>query len=241
MRSVLAVSLLVAATSAGFPKLFRRESAHKEVQQANDWPVVHVLEDFVMEASINTWDAANKKLVPFKRMTLSQKFDTDGNRAYTDMASEIDGIGYIHVESYIDYTTSNIVQRIQDLAICNTLENPLPIHDLKAFMAQVMDPKGGLTTYLGVKNEEWAGHETYAYQITFDTDKGKKSETLHFCTKSLDLKWITVEGFDQIMKVDTYKAQTFTDADFPFTSCSAMRHGYFTKELPQIPHVKALF
>ena len=104
-----------------------------------------------------------------------------------------------------------------------------------------MDPTSGVSSYLGVKNEDWAGHETYAYEITFQTDKGPMSETLHFCTKSLDLKWITLSTVEQIMKVDSYTEKNFTDADFKFHDCSSMRGGYFAKEMPQIPQIKPFF
>ena len=173
---------------------------------------------------MNTWDSAAKKLTPFKRMTMSQKIDANGNRELTHMKSDIEGVGYVDIATYVDFTSNKITQKSDDLGFCQTIDNPMPLN-LHEFLQKVMDPNGGLTTYRGVVKMDWANHDLHAFDFTFDYPQvGEKTETLYFCTETLDVKFITVEGMDFIVQVPSIAEKTFTDADFQGVECDSAKH-----------------
>ena len=126
MRTILTASLLVALTQANLFKHFKKTNTKSVVvdqpkQLADgEWPAVHVLENFELQASMYTWDAQAKQLVTYLSMSMYEQLDTKGNRAFTDMVSDIQGIGKgIHVQTFVDYGFNTVIQKIPDLAICN--------------------------------------------------------------------------------------------------------------------------
>lgn len=65
-------------------------------------------DNFEIECSVNEWDSVNKQFVLFKNMTFTQAIDSDGNRELVHMYSDIDGLGYVDVQTYADFSTSKI-------------------------------------------------------------------------------------------------------------------------------------
>jgi hypothetical protein len=79
MRSIFAVTLLVAATVSASPKipnlikntLIRFSNTHKSSPDVSEWPVVKMYDNMYMEAVVNEWDKVSKKFVPYKNMTFN--------------------------------------------------------------------------------------------------------------------------------------------------------------------------
>lgn len=131
MKSVFAVTLLVAATvsaSPSIPHLLKdtiKRFSHSKSQlrgttnsKVGDWPVVNLFDNFYIECVVNQWDPTDKKFNQYKNMTMTQAIDSDGNRELTHMFSDIDGIGYVDVQTFADFSTQLIHQKIPAVSIC---------------------------------------------------------------------------------------------------------------------------
>lgn len=44
---------------------------------------------------------------------------------------------------------------------------------------------------------------------------------MYFCTKSLDLKFVTQDGTDYIVQISNYEPKSFTDDDFKNAKCAS--------------------
>ncbi|CDW86933.1 UNKNOWN [Stylonychia lemnae] len=247
MRSLFVVSVFLAATASANINSFLRtafksispqtvvnaEPVHTiQTLKDGDWPTVHTYENFELDAVVNTWDPTTKTLTQYKNMTMNQKIDTRGNRELTSMKSDIPNLGYTEIITYVDFTTNVLYQRIPDLNICNHMDNPVP-WNLTQFFAAAQDPKRGLTQYLGVQQKEWATHDLHAFNLTLDVKgKGKESEVLYFCTKTLDLKFITVDSQPTVVvQIPRIQEKLFTDDDFKGQDCSTQKTPHFIKDI----------
>ena len=70
-------------------------------------------------------------------MSMSQSIDSDGNRELVHMLSDIDGLGYVDVQTYADFNTNLIHQKIESIGVCQKTASPFPIPSLKEFMHKV--------------------------------------------------------------------------------------------------------
>lgn len=70
-------------------------------------------------------------------MTVNQKVDTIGNREIISMLSVIDNIGYTEVITYVDFTTNKIYSKVPAIAVCNEIDNPMPLGNLHEFFAKI--------------------------------------------------------------------------------------------------------
>ena len=154
-------------------------------------------------------------------MTMTQAIDSDGNRELTHMFSDIDGIGYVDVQTYADFSTQLVHQKIEAAGVCQKTKLPLNIPSLKDFLHKAADPKGGITEYLGVQHPEWATHDLHAFKLQYDVPQiGQKDEILYFCTKNLNLQFVTASEYDNwVVTVPTYQPKTFTNEDFQNVTC----------------------
>lgn len=175
-------------------------------------------------------------------MTMTQAIDSDGNRELTHMFSDIEGLGYVDVQTFADFSTQLVHQKIPAVNICQKTELPINIPSLRGFLHKAADPEGGITQYLGVQHPEWATHDLHAFKLSYDIPQvGQKDEILYFCTESLNLKFVTVSEYDNwVVAVPTYQSKTFTDADFQNVECQdaqATESSIMTK----VPTKKSLF
>lgn len=71
MKSLLAVSLLLATSQASFFKFFKKGHSGKSVKKTTEeWPAFNFYKDFETTAAVFTWDSVDKELVPFRQMSM---------------------------------------------------------------------------------------------------------------------------------------------------------------------------
>ena len=78
------------------------------------------------------------------------------------------------------------------------------------------DPNSGLTEYLGVKSLPWVTDMTYhAFHLSI------VNETVYFCTKCHELKWVTFEQTPLLINFpEGLTDRVYTDADFDGATCT---------------------
>eukprot|EP00347_Sterkiella_histriomuscorum_P014504 403360624 len=148
-----------------------------------------------MAGSFFQWDNQSSTLSPYMNMTDDIYLDADGNRE--------------KVLTYLDVAHLEIGQ-------C-TVQNLPADFNLTTMQQLAADPNSGVTNYVGEQPVPWAGNELF---YTFHIVVGDVDETVYFCKKTLNLKWVTMAGKPFIIKTDGQQEQHFTDADFQNLKCT---------------------
>lgn len=227
-RTLLALSALVVVAQASFNpvqtiknKLFKRE----KVQAENDaWPVVHWPVDFEAHGNLYTWNNETQKLELFAHTQLDEYIDSTGNREKIITQMDVPGIGFAEIITFVDANTHKVYQKIPKIEKCSVYDLP-PAFNLTTLVHALKDPSANITTYLGVKTLPWAGETTYH---AFHIDVEEIKETVYFCTKCHEVKWITIDTNGYILGTPKgTQDRVFTDADFDGATCQSSEPSTF--------------
>lgn len=144
-------------------------------------------------------------------MTDDIYMDADGNREKVQTLLDVAGLGLIQVETFIDGPNHKMYTQISAIGQCTVQDLPTEFN-LTTFANLAADPTSGVTSYIGEQPLPWSADELfYTFYISF----GDIKETVYFCKKTKNLKWVTMEGKPYILHTEGQTAQKFTDTDFP--------------------------
>eukprot|EP00347_Sterkiella_histriomuscorum_P001024 403373631 len=183
---------------------------------AAQWPKVNWPVDFHMAGSFFQWDAQSSTLSPYMNMTDDIYLDADGNREKVLTYLDVANLGKMKIITYIDGQDLKMYTNIPDIGQC-TVQNLPADFNLTTMQQLAADPNSGVTNYVGEQPVPWAGNELF---YTFHIVEGDVDETVYFCKKTLNLKWVTMAGKPFIIKTDGQQEQHFTDADFQNLKCT---------------------
>lgn len=220
-RTLLALSALVVCTQASFNpiqtiknKLFKKEQA---TLKGDDWPAVHWPKDFETHGTLYTWNATSQELEIFAHTTLDEYIDATGNREKIITHMDLPGVGLSEIITFVDANTHKAYQNIQKINKCTVYDLPESFN-LTELINTVSDKNSNATTYLGVKSVPWAkDSQFHAFNITVPN----LEETVYFCTKTKEVKWVHIEANGYILGAPGgAQDRVFTDADFDGAACT---------------------
>ncbi|TNV75800.1 hypothetical protein FGO68_gene15248 [Halteria grandinella] len=124
-----------------------------------------------------------------------------------------------------DCTGGLLTQKIPAIEFCTQL--PLgQTYNLTELLKNARDPASGVSTYKGMTALPWTGGFQLHWFVMRAVDaQGKEIiENLYFCPKSLNFKYLIIEGAPEIFYSENgFVEMEFTDADFaPWESCSSV-------------------
>eukprot|EP00347_Sterkiella_histriomuscorum_P010304 403376815 len=225
MRSLFTIALFTAASVSAIPDLggIIKGALHKLSQQVHSddptqrWPKIHFPDNFQAEYVVYQW--YGEAFHQYQGMRMSQYVDSDGNRELINWFSDIDGHGVVNVQSYIDFKTKSMHQKIESQGVCQKSPSPFHITNLKRYMHKFQDFHENILSYIGVTAQPYY-QDTHAFCLTTRYPNNKHLfGTLYFDTKTLDLKFITLDDYYPLIISVNLTEKKFTDADFQNVEC----------------------
>eukprot|EP00347_Sterkiella_histriomuscorum_P023680 403333761 len=233
MRSLFTIALFIAASVSATPDFggmikgaLHKLSHHLHKKDPTlNWPKVHLPPDnFQAEYIVTQWEWRVNSLIQYKNTSISQSIDSDGNRELVHFRSDVDGHGLVDVQTYTDFNTNIMHQKIESIGVCQKSPPPLPIKNLREYVHKFQDYHEDMIAYIGsigpVGGHPW-DEENHAFALLMKLPNHKFFfGTLFFDTRTLDLKIITLDDYPNfIIKVESIIERKFTDADFKNVEC----------------------
>lgn len=171
--------------------------------------------NFEIHGAVYTYNNETKSLEA-ANVTLDEYVDATGNREKIITHANLTDIGFAEIITYVDANSHKVYQNIPKVEKCTVTD--VPDLNLTDVIVRMSDKNGNITEYLGRKNLEWVTDiDFYAFKVTY----GGAVQTVYFCTRCLEPKFVTIE--DQPYIFNTPKGiqeRWFTDADFDHADCT---------------------
>eukprot|EP00347_Sterkiella_histriomuscorum_P008664 403344232 len=228
MRSLFTIALFIAASVQATPDFggMIKGALHKLSHHLHKkdptiyWPKVHFPDNFQVEFLVTQWEWRAGGLVQYKNMSITNFIDSDGNRELSHFFSDIDGHGLMDVQTYTDFNTNIIHQKIESIGVCQKTPTPLPIPNLREFVHKFQDFHEGMISYIGDTGQPYY-QDTPAFALVMKLPNHKFFYgTLFFDIQTLELKFITLDDYPLfVFWVKSLTERKFTDADFQNVEC----------------------
>ena len=103
-------------------------------------------------------------------------------------------IGQIEVINYINFTSGLLTQKIAAFKQCKQIETGLS-YNIKDQISQIRDPNSGVSEYLGLDSLPWTGDfKLHHLKVQFKNSTDQTIQHIYFCPKTLNLKYMFVDG-----------------------------------------------
>jgi len=122
-------------------------------------------------------------------MSVVTYFDGTGNRKLDMIDYNLPMHGKERLNIYSDLTAGKVVKSIPGMDFCWEFDLP-DKSTLKQWVDKILNPEGGITTYLGTKNVLWNKTVYHAFRVTVQFGDIKRSMFLYFNTVTLQLEWV---------------------------------------------------
>lgn len=122
-------------------------------------------------------------------MNVNSFTDASGNRKLTMIDYNIPFHGKERINIYADFTAGRMTKSVPGMDFCWEFDLGEKIN-LREWIDKFLDPKGGITTYLGTKDVDWANTKYHAFKMVINTKEIQKTAVLYFDMNTLELQWI---------------------------------------------------
>ena len=216
------LNLAIIAVAASGTSLSDRFKNAAKLQDSQDWPNVTFPDNFRVDFTLNKVDNETQQLIQFQNTSSYQLFDSQGNRILTvtnTLSKDQQTMEKFSIFANLSTGQVTFIGKEQ----CNNMDinHTISLSDL---LAEIRDPEGFITTYVGRVQLPYAGDIWFnQFSLSLLTASGIVFENIFFGEDDGEFKYFNYEmDPDTVYKASGMIPQTFTDEDFEnYTTCNS--------------------